>query len=82
MSVASIMRPSDPKNTTGLDFENSTDLFGKWGNSGFQKVDGADGAHYVEPTNTAFSTDQNATLTYGLDFQARELISLHMHECN
>ena len=82
MSVASIMRPSDPKNTTGLDFENSSDLFGKWGNSGFQKVDGADGAHYVEPTNTAFSTDQNATLTYGLDFQARELISLHMHEGN
>ena len=68
MSVASIMRPSDPKNTTELDFENSDDLFGKWGNSGFQKVDGAYGAHYVEPT------DQNATLTYGLDFQARERV--------
>ena len=65
VSVASIMRPGDPKNTTELNFENSDELFGKWDNSGFQRVDGSDGAHYVEPTA------KNATLTYSLYFQAR-----------
>ena len=67
VSVASITRPSDPKNVTELNFENSDELFGKWKNSGFQVVDGSDGAHYIEPT------DKDATLTYDLDFQAREV---------
>ena len=66
VSVASIMRPSDPQNISELNFENSDELYGKWQNSGFGIVDGADGAHYIEPTNGT------ATLTYNLNFQARE----------
>lgn len=65
VSVASIMRPNDPKNMTELNFENSEDLFGKWQNSGFAKVDGS-----IEPEMNR--ADKDATLTYGLNFQARE----------